>query len=285
MYNATRLGTDVKARHYGRMGISNEDMTVIKIPIPPEIGEPLVWIASLALLMFVVYKLLPGRAPHSSPIEQVQRRLGLRMLNPGLFLFLVLIWGSMFLVLVAGLMMQIWDVLLAGIPTSETAQRVWRFTLTKLTAMTAVLGAIVAFPVSLVRVKQKQTENFTAADALFNDKINSASADLHAMFVWTKEQTKGEGDFRDFHMPNITRRNAAIDRLEGLVQERPDVAGRVSKLLSVYIRETSREVPPLDMPPGLSPGEIRLWAQNLPVARSDVESAIQVLGRLKEFEQ
>jgi uncharacterized protein YjbI with pentapeptide repeats len=83
---------------------------------------------------------------------------------------------------------------------------------------------------------------------------------------------------------DITRRNAAIDRLEGLVSERPDTAARVSRLLSVYVRELSREHPPEVAPENPTHKEFEEWKGALTVQRSDMENAVQVLGRMKNIE-
>jgi uncharacterized protein YjbI with pentapeptide repeats len=116
-------------------------------------------------------------------------------------------------------------------------------------------------------------------DALFNDKINAAVSDLHAQRQLTKwYRTSVQNGWED----DITRRNAAINRLEGLVNEHPSSAPRIARMLSVYVREMSREFPPVQ-PHGRSAAELFAWTKGLKPVRSDIQNATQALGRLQKI--
>lgn len=143
-----------------------------------------------------------------------------------------------------------------------------------------VLAAIIGLPFLVWRsvVAQKQVD--TAAEALFNDKINAAADDLHARRLATMNPGENENRW-DCWQDDIVRRNAAIDRLEGLAIEQPDVAPRIARLLSIYVRELSGEHPPQVAPEAATPGELREWAWGLRACRSDMENAAQTLGRLQ----
>jgi uncharacterized protein YjbI with pentapeptide repeats len=147
------------------------------------------------------------------------------------------------------------------------------------------LAALVGLPFLVWRsaIAQKQTN--TAVDSLFNDKINAAAEDLHAQRQITKEvMTPQQGlILRDIWQDNVTRRNAAIDRLEGLAQERPDSAPRISRLLSVYVRELSEKIGPVAVPEDITPEDLR--AATLFDKRSDMENAVQTLGRLRQIDR
>jgi len=82
---------------------------------------------------------------------------------------------------------------------------------------------------------------------------------------------------------DLVARNAAIDRLEGLVHERPEAADRVASLLSVYVVELSAEHPPEEPPEDATPGALGTWARGLTPKRSDMQRAAQVLGRLRKI--
>lgn len=151
-----------------------------------------------------------------------------------------------------------------------------RFSIARLAGLTATIGAVIALPLTLILLRLSHQLNETATEALFNDKLNAATTDLHAMRQrWDGTQNIWEDD--------ITRRNAAIDRLEGLANERPDIAPRISRQLSVYVRELSKEFPAEPLPEASTPNELNMWAFSLEVQRSDMESAVQVLGRLKSI--
>lgn len=146
--------------------------------------------------------------------------------------------------------------------------------------------------------------------ALFNDKVNAALEGLYSRRQITR--VIGEGvdekvltEWED----DIVQRNGAIDRLEGLANERPSEVPRIANMLSVYVRELSRGtaqshprqeyaelVDPLSGMAGISKedalaqlgvteGDVSIeslgnWANALKPFRTDVEKAAQTLGRL-----
>lgn len=140
-----------------------------------------------------------------------------------------------------------------------------------------VVAAIIGVPFVIWRTAVAQKQANTAIESLFNEKINAASVDLHAM------RQRWDGKENNIWEDDIVRRNVAIDRLEGLANERPDVVHRISLMLSVYVRELSKDHPAKTPPENASPGELKDWAQGLSVDRPDMEHAVQVLGRLREI--
>ena len=180
---------------------------------------------------------------------------------------------------------------------------------TLLLSLLAAIGALVGLVFGLIRLfaverqtKAQEEKNRLEGEALFNDKMTAATTDLYA-----RRQTE-DSAWQD----DVPRRNSAIDRLEGLVHERPDQAPRVARLLSVYLRELSGadEVPAqthpyirahaLMYPKGgskplsaeeaaqklnvtaedISLAALQTWAYTLK-PRSDMENAAQTLGRLR----
>ena len=304
--------------------------TIVTLPFPPRMVGGVVTLVGLALATFLVYALLSG-GPRPRGKGRVQRQLGLDDVSPGVFLIAAIAWGVLAAVLFYGLLALVLDVLwhpmaqrapspvsrfLSGL-SGEAAGEKWdfRFRLAQMAALAGVLGAVVALPLTLNRLRLTRESNETAREALFNQKITEAAADLHAQRQVTKHDGNGKAQFNGWE-DDVARRNAAIDRLEGLVRERsetaPDkaTAERVARLLSVYLRELSREYPVKrhvrmdlldrmhpsdDSPPlteeealqtlGVSPDEayteaLRDWAQTLEPARSDMQNAAQTLGRL-----
>lgn len=254
-------------------------METVTLPISLQTFWGIVFVGGFVLVTVLLVVVLPKSGAEAKPLTRLKSRLGLSDLHHGLFFIAALMWGVILILLFAGLLGVIWDMLWSVLPASGPEQTGWRFTLTKLAALTAVLVAVVAFPVTLTGLKMTRLQTRTAEAALFNDKINSASDDLHAMRQrWDGKDNIWEAD--------VVRRNAAIDRLEGLVREQPDVAPRIARMLSVYVREMSKEVPPEPLPQDVSPRELRDWARGLPVKRSDMHTAVHALGRLrKKFEE
>jgi uncharacterized protein YjbI with pentapeptide repeats len=217
------------------------------------------------------------------PLVVLQKKMGLGALNSGLFFLVLLFWAMLFLLLFGGL---IWNIAQVVSTDRPIIAQEWRFALTKLVALTGVLGATVALPFTLIRLNLSRQQLNTALDALINDKMNIAVADLHAQRQVTEWYTKKQGPQRGQKRASngweddITRRNGAIDRLLGLVQENAYLRPRVDRLLTVYLRELTREFPAEPVPEDASSVEIRKWANGLSRKRSDMENAVQVLSRL-----
>ena len=214
-----------------------------------------------------------ARRAHTAPLQTLQARFGLTALNPGLFLLLT-----------SGVIWLIGQTVLSGIPSEDAGWRDWRFTLTKVTALTAVLGAVLVFPFTLVRLSLARDLNRHAENVLFNEKINVASASLYATRQITRSRVGPQEApiLHDHHEDDIVRRNAAIDALEGLGDQRPEVVPRIARMLSVYVRELSREHPAEPVPEESERRNLRAWTQALPLKRSDMQTAVQALGRMRQ---
>lgn len=137
-----------------------------------------------------------------------------------------------------------------------------------------VLAALLSAPFVVWRsvVAAKQAD--TAAEALFNDKINAAAQGLLAHREVTLNEDSGEtlSRFTEYE-DDLVARVAAIDRLEGLAIERKDASPRITKLLAAYVRG--------NFPcPNLEPTE-GLKLRKVP--RIDLQKTIDTLGRIYEL--
>ena len=243
------------------------------------------WFGWLGLGTILIFAALGQVRPYipEDPIEKLQKTLGAANLPYSLFLILLLFWATIALLLFIGLLSVIWQVIAAMLPAApdpaegKAAQWEYRLLLTKLAALTTVLGATVALPFTIIRLRLTNEQTRHAENVLFNTKLNEAVESLHARYQVTERQ--GKDHYVDIWKDDIIKRNGAIDRLETLAIERPEEAPRIARTLCVYLRELTREYP------AQTPTEahkIWNWAQNLQVKRSDMETAAQVLGRLSE---
>lgn len=255
----------------------------VTLPISTHMFWGLLGLGGAAIAIILVFGTLAAMGRTGPPaILRQQKIYGLDGMNPGLFLVLALLWLCLLVILMAGLFGLIWDVLWHELPNRSAPAAVWdwRFRLVQLTALTTVLGGVIALPITLNKVRLSMKQTATAKSALFNTKITEAAADLHA----TRQVSKLVDDkWETLWEDDVVRRNAAIDRLEGLVHEEPTEAGRVSRLLSLYVREMSDHLPAVHAPEiesYLNLNGIRQWAEGLTIPRSDMENAVQVLGRL-----
>lgn len=234
------------------------------------------WFGWLALGTLAIFWGLGQVRPHlpKDPIEKLQETLGMEGVSGWILTIAVFFWSTLFLVLFGTLMIFIadiiWTIPNANDPAEEAA---FRFLLTKTTALTAVLAAVVAVPFTIVRIKLTAEQNRHAQDVLYNGKLNEAVESLHSRYQVT------EGDV-DVWKDDIIKRNGAIDRLESLAVERPEHAPRIARMLCIYLKEMSHEHPAHYPREDLTTEELRDWAAELYVARSDMESAAQVLGRM-----
>ncbi len=143
------------------------------------------------------------------------------------------------------------------------------------------LAAFIGVPVLVWRNIVADRQARIADAALFNEKIHAASNDLHAVREITRGETNTpEADVKNIREDDVTRRNTAIDRLESLAKERPEEAPRIGRMLSVYLRELSREYPPKEPRKEASREDLDKWARGLEPTRSDMERAAQSIGRL-----
>ncbi len=250
-------------------------------PVRPDVFWGTVTLAGFALATAAVFWALQATGLPTREefwANRLRRRLRLTAFPLWLFSLTVLLWAGIVLTLVAGLYLFLVDVIFETVPLRDDKAGQWefRFKLGQLAALTTVLGAAIALPITLNRLQ-------IAQDSLFNDKITEAAAGLYAQRQVTQEDAANDRKLFNGWEDDITRRNAAIDRLEGLVRENPSEAGRVSRLLSVYVRELSREFPAVPVPNTDDPKEIRTWARALEPVRSDMQNAVQVLGRLADI--
>ncbi len=147
-----------------------------------------------------------------------------------------------------------------------------------------VLAALIGAPLVVWRSYVAAQQAATQAESLFNDKINAAAQDLAARRQVTRVIGRGkEHRVLTEWQDDLVTRAAAIDRLEGLANERPDAAPRIARQLSIYVRELSRDHPAQEPPKGATPVELRGWARTLQPARPDMEKAAQSLGRLQRI--
>ncbi|NRP12512.1 Secreted effector protein PipB2 [Aliiroseovarius sp. xm-d-517] len=246
------------------------------------------WFGWLGLGTILIFAALGQVRPYipEDPIEKLQKTLGAANLPYSLYLILLLFWATIALLLFTGLLSVIWQVIAAMLPAApdtaegKAAQWEYRLLLTKLAALTTVLGATVALPFTIIRLRLTNEQNRHAENVLLNTKLNEAIESLHARYQVTERQ--GDDGYVDIWKDDIIKRNGAIDRLENLAIKHPEEAPRIARTLCVYLRELTRDHRPETPPEGATPDGIRHWAQNLQVKRSDMETAAQVLGRLSE---
>ncbi|WP_157063781.1 hypothetical protein [Phaeobacter sp. 11ANDIMAR09] len=112
---------------------------------------------ALALIAFVICPIfLVAVTKQEQPLKW-REKLGLQDWPWLAFTAGVTLWLLIFVTLVFGLLLQLWELIWFLVPESTIKQTEARFAPVRLTAMTATLGAVVTLPFTLIKVKWAQT--------------------------------------------------------------------------------------------------------------------------------
>jgi uncharacterized protein YjbI with pentapeptide repeats len=256
--------------------------TTLTLPFSPQAFYTLVLLMALVLGSGLVFALL--HLPHHkrpSVIERVRSFFQLDPLPLGVVFLGVLLWVVLFATLFVGLIYVIAEAVLTPHPDVVDDKWDFRFALAKLTAITAVIGALIAFPFTVWRIRLTREQVKLTDTSLFNEKFSAAATGLTARKQVT--QIAQEGDSKTVlteWADDLVSRAIAIEQLDGLAKERPAEAPRIARILSVYLAELSRDHPAQQPPKGGDAAELNEWAKNLK-PRSDMEKAAQTMGRIR----
>jgi len=173
----------------------------------------------------------------------------------------------------------------------------------------ALIAALLGAPFVIWGTVLRQRAVILSETALFNDKINAVLEGLYSRRQITRTIIVGDEEkILTEWQDDIVQRNGAM----GLARERPPEAQRIANILSVYVRELSKQSKPQTHPRqkwvdfvdlnwgegiddddalaqlGLSHDDIYVaylneWTRGLRSFRTDVENATQALGRLQEI--
>jgi uncharacterized protein YjbI with pentapeptide repeats len=279
---------------------------VTTLPIAPDVFWGLVALCGIIAATATAYwfMALMGKEYRPPPWEEVPE--GAR----GAAIFLGLLWVGLFALTIAAAYAGVWQALRpAGQATQPNL------------GLGALLAALLGAPFLIwgTWLKHKATAiQHRLADltdaSMFNDKINAAVEGLYSRRQVTRVVVKDDTEaVLTEWQDDILKRGAAIDRLEGLARERPSETPRIADMLSIYVRELSREFPAKDSPRrkwqllvepdddsapldssgalyalDLHPDDVTIeglgrWAAALAPCRTDMEKAAQALGRLRNI--
>lgn len=267
-----------------------------------------------------IYWLFPDQKRDAALLEKLQAKFGLNAIPSFVFFTATTVWLALLLMLLCGVVLAIADVTRNVLGTRPTSLLVpWglvdtvRPSILILAGLTATLGAIVALPLTIVRISQNQQQIRNSAELLFNEKLGRALERLGARRQVTIP-IQNSGSSETCWEDDVVARATAIDRLAGLAIERPEEVARIASMLTIYVRELSKEYPAqvherqkyleelatyfkswssLAVQGNAEPPTIAKlpvpsilatlmrhieWAKGLHPFRSDVEKAVQTLG-------
>lgn len=281
------------------------------------VTHPLLWIFVGLTVVFYAVQGLVGRseeAPNAPDdrIKAIAKRVGMEALHPTAFLFLALTWGIVAATLFAGLYVILIQVIFHAPPDGAQDIWDWRFTLAQLVALTTVLGAVIALPITINRLILTRRQTDTVEQGHITDRITRAVEGLGAEKTVKKRifqpifsgslahisptaeferlvqevglpQKKGEWLTIETTEPNLEVRIGAIYALERISQDSARDHIQIMEILCAYIRQNAAraDVPLLEGEP--TPGEWRAWSvQGVEYPRLDVDVALKVIERRGE---
>ena len=237
----------------------------------------------------VVFAALPKIDSKKTPFEKLQNDVGLAMLPTPLFAIGVLLWCTLTALLLIGLLAQIWEIITATTPSSDTKFE-WRFAMVRLTALTATFAAVIAFPFTVARLALMAKQTTTAEQGLITDRLNKAVEGLGVDkqvnrlgrdrsyivdskatrdFEWKDSPTplpsaaldQQQTQWQNYPVdhPNVEIRIGSVYALERIAQDSLRDHLQVMEILCAYIRNNC------DSPDNKT--------------RPDVTAALEVLGR------
>ncbi len=261
----------------------------------PDIPVSPLYLCLVAAFAFVV---LPLGILLERPREitrRLRRDLGAEALPEAVFAGFFLLWVVLSALLFGGLISSLFDlvselVLTDSADRSEKAKVNFRFFLAGIAALTATLGATLAIPFTLIRIRHSQEANFTAQQGLITDRINSAVESLGRDKTTVRQITDKKGkptyekdDKRKNNFsrpamievtpPNIEVRIGAVLALERIAKENLDFHIQIMEILTAYVR--------LNAPAG--PMNATLDLSERPRIREDIQLCITVLGRRSDL--
>ncbi|WP_417242465.1 hypothetical protein [Celeribacter sp.] len=248
--------------------------TATSHPIVPWLGWIVLGVIAVWATLNQIQKTIP-----EDPIDRLKETFGAPTLPHVIALGAVVLWLTLALVLSVGLITLLIEIVWNTVqPEGREAKGDFRFLLTKTTALTAVLGALIALPFTMLKLKHTAAQTRHAANVLFNEKLNDATADLYARYQ--KSETKDDQHVDVWH-DDIIRRNGAIDRLGALVADEPRMAPRVARILSIYLKEMSDAHPAEEDPGSITMGTAPGTVFHAVHKRSDMRSAFLELSRIR----
>ena len=284
---------------------------LVTIQINPQLFWGLACTLGLLIGSVFVYFALPTERQGETPWVRYKKYTGLINVPEPLPELILLIWMTILALLITGLG---WTIAQAAFGVTS-ADEIVTTVLFRLAGLTGVTGAVVAFPFTILRTQYNKRQTDAAEAALVNNKLDAAFAGLSARRKVTSrsrevvymlndtEYASTETPEELFELPegaelirrgpwqviseeedDIVTRSTAIDQLEGLAVEEPNQVARIVSILSLYVRELSREYPAEKMPDGMQEADdIWKWTNALKVKRPDMEKAAQTLGRLPKL--
>ncbi len=267
-----------------------------EIPIEPKLFWGLFYLFCFGLAVVLVYALLSTRQPASEdPLDKLKSKFGASSIHDGLFLCAVLLWAAIALSLTVGLLGMIWELIWYAFPTGADVPAAvqkeqtmeLRIALVRLTAFTATLGAVIALPFTIIRLRLTSEQNQTAAEGLITDRLSKAVEGLGAVKTVKRQRKNNSGallyennneteelDFKrpimeEVTEPNLEVRAGAIYALERIAQDSERDHIQIMEILCTYVRQNA---PAFDTEP----------TKNLverPRPRIDIQTSISVIGR------
>ena len=269
--------------------------------------HPLLWVfLGLTVVFFLIQQQVSRPKSSKWPIME---HLGMSALPKGLFILGALVWTLLLGAAVFGLLFAIWRAIFPVVEAGTEVGDDLRWSLLTITALTAMLGAVVAFPFTLIRIQLTRKQTETGEQGHITDRINKAveglgaskevnrlgrnlaftldDGEIHNDFEWKSEPltlpkgaTLDAANTREWKNvtlsePNLEVRIGAIYALERIAQDSDRDHVQIMEILCAYIRQNA----PSDVEPW---PELELDFDEHPGTPEDLEQHISHLHKAHE---
>lgn len=263
------------------------------------VTHPFLWIFVGLTTVFFLIQGLTAQKPEdwTSPfnhLDRIGRRIGFGSFSAILVLISSITWLVILLTLLFGLYKLILEMIWYSLPSDQDQLWSWRFTLAQVAALTAILGAVVALPVTISRIGLNRRQRETAEEGLRTDRINKAveglgadkivkriSCDGYGNTVYYKDENGDEDKNRPVYEevtePNIEVRLGSILALSSIAENSEDDLGLVLKILSAYTVNNSNRL--ID---GSREEADYNFRKDVSKTRNDVLAALNVIRKIRK---
>ncbi|WP_052249460.1 pentapeptide repeat-containing protein [Tateyamaria sp. ANG-S1] len=249
-----------------------DEPLTLSLTLPRPLALGLLTLICVLAASWLVYVTLPEAKKEKGALSAFSASLGLGHIHP----VVMIVALTLYIALVGVLLLGLFGLIIATLEATGRTND-YLFYVLRIGGLTAVLGAVIALPFTLIRLQLTSEANDTALQGQITERINKATEGLGAVRNERTRRLKPnfttlmDAEYEEFEVttPNIEVRIGAIFALERIAQDSLRDHFQAMEILCAYVRHNSAQHE-------LSPTEdIKKPAE----PRFDIQTAIDVIGR------
>lgn len=167
------------------------------------------------LLIALVFATSQRRRAAKNLLHSLRDTMGLNGISLVIIWAVAMVWTAIVCLLLFGLVRGTLGLIWLDIPIAKTEVWDWRFSIAQIVALTTVLGAVLAFPFTLVRLEYNSRQTKTAEQVHITDRIGQAVEQLGNT--------------------NVAVRMGAIHSLERVMRDSEEDRVMIMRTLNAYL--------------------------------------------------